>query len=61
MEMIKNPKRNEYSQGIKMEKTEVYDIQIFNIIEEIEDIFDAAQAQNNAESSSIEIQTLNSG
>jgi len=44
-----------------METTEAYELQIFNIIEEIQDTIEAAEGQNDNEFSSIEIQTLNSG
>ena len=44
-----------------METTEAYELQIFNIIEEIQDTIESAEGQNDNESSSIEIQTLNSG
>jgi hypothetical protein len=44
-----------------METTEAYELQIFNIIEEIQDTIESTEGQNDNESSSIEIQTLNSG
>jgi hypothetical protein len=43
-----------------MENNEVYEIQMFNIIEEIEDMIDAAGGQNDAGSSLMEIQVLDS-
>ena len=44
-----------------METTEAYELQIFNIIEEIQDTIESTEGQNDNEPSSIEIQTLNSG
>jgi hypothetical protein len=44
-----------------METTEAYELQIFNIIEEIQDTIESTEGQNDNESSSTEIQTLNSG
>ena len=59
-EMNKNPENIKESQGIKMKNAETYDIEIFNLIEEIEDIIDMVQGQSNAETCG-EILSLESG
>jgi hypothetical protein len=59
--MPSNPERIRYPQENKMETTEAYELQIFDIIEKIQDIIETSEGQNDNEPSSIEIQTLNSG
>jgi hypothetical protein len=53
-----NPERIRCSQENKMEKTDIYAIEVFNIIEEIEDIFDRTEIQANSERSRIGVGTL---